>query len=114
MSDDEAINVGQYPQSQQNNFIRLSYDSVNRQLTLTMRCFSTLVSLLSPQSRFYLYSNNMVIASIFVLINNRVWKVSRVNKQTNTTLLFNPDNESESMWVDTSIVEENVIKERQN
>jgi hypothetical protein len=114
MSDDEAINVGQYPQSQQNNFIRLSYDSVNRQLTLTMRCFSTLVSLLSPQSRIYLYSNNMAIASIFVLINNRVWKVSRVNKQTNTTLLFNPDNESESMWVDTSIVEENVIKERQN
>jgi hypothetical protein len=76
MSDDEAINVGQYPQSQHNRFIRLSYDSVNRQLTLTMRCFSTLVSLLSLESRIYLYSNNMVIASIFVLINNLVWKVS--------------------------------------
>jgi hypothetical protein len=108
-SDDEAIHVGQYPARQHDNFIRLSYDTVTRQLGLTMKCFSTLVSLLSPESRTYLYSNNVAISSVFALINNRVWKVVQINKYTHVTMLLNPDNESETIWVDSSIVEENLI-----
>jgi hypothetical protein len=93
------------------NFIRLSYDTVTRQLILTMKCFSTLVSLLSPESRTYLYSNNVDISSVYALINNRVWKVVQMNKHTNVTMLLNPDDETETIWIDSSIVQENLIDE---
>jgi hypothetical protein len=108
-SDDEAIHVGHYPARQHGNFIRLSYDTVTQQLSLTMKCFSTLVSLLSPESRTYLYSNNVAISSVFALINNRVWKVVQINKYMHVTMLLNPDNKSETIWIDSSIVEENLI-----
>ena len=111
MSDDEAIHVGQFPERQHDNFIRLSYDTVTRQLILTMKCFSTLVSLLSPESRTYLYSNNVDISSVYALINNRVWKVVQMNKHTNVTMLLNPDDETETIWIDSSIVQENLIDE---
>lgn len=108
-SDDEIIHVGQFPTRQHNNFIRLSYDTVSRQLTLTMKCYSTLVSLLSPDSRSYLYNQNMVTGTVFVLINNRVWKVSRVNRENNHSLLCDPDNAADTMWVHNDVVEENEI-----
>jgi hypothetical protein len=72
------------------------------------------VSLLSPESRSCLYNNNMVLGSIFVLYNNRVWTVSRsrVNRVSNQTLLLlcNQDN-GDTIWVDNAIVEENEIND---
>lgn len=74
-----------------------------------MKCYSTLVSLLSPDSRSYLYNQNMVTGTVFVLINNRVWKVSRVNRENNHSLLCDPDNAADTMWVHNDVVEENEI-----
>jgi hypothetical protein len=51
----------------------------------------------------------MAISSVYALINNRVWKVGQINKYTHITMLYNPDNESETIWIDSSIVEENLI-----
>jgi hypothetical protein len=59
--------------------------------------------------RTYLYSNNVAISSVYALINNRVWKVVQINKYTHATMLIKPDNESETIWIDSSIVEENLI-----
>jgi hypothetical protein len=75
-----------------------------------MKCYLTVVSLLSPESRSYLYNNNIVLGSIFVLYNNRVWTVSRVNRVSNQTLLCNQDN-GDTIWVDNAIVEENEIND---
>jgi hypothetical protein len=51
----------------------------------------------------------MVTGTVFVLINNRVWKVSRVNRENNHSLLCDPDNAADTMWVHNDVVEENEI-----
>jgi hypothetical protein len=92
------------------NFIRLAYDSLNRQLSLTIRCYSTLVSLLSADARSYLRSSNIVTGNVFVLYNNRVWKVIRNNQRAGQTLLAEADNDNNTVWVETSVVDANEIR----
>jgi hypothetical protein len=108
--DDDIIYTGNNPLRPENNYIRLTYDSVNRILSLTVKCYSTLVSLLSPDSRVYLRRNNIVTGAVYVLHHNRVWKVIRVSKIEERTMLCDPDNESETIWLDNNIVEENEVR----
>jgi hypothetical protein len=56
--DDDVIYTGDNPLRLENNYLRLTYDSVNRILSLTVKCYTTLVSLLSPDLRVYLRRNN--------------------------------------------------------
>jgi hypothetical protein len=90
------------------NFVRLSYETQYNQLSLTMKCFSSLVSLLSDDVRSFLRTNNIVTGSVFVLHNNRVWKLVRVRDEE--SLLAEADDESNTIWLANSIVEENEIR----
>lgn len=98
------------PTRPQSNFIRISYDTINQQLCLTVKCYSTLVSLLSDDAKSYLRSNNVVTGNVFVLLDNRVWKVSRVDRANEKTLLCDPDDETESIWVDNAVVVTNEVQ----
>jgi hypothetical protein len=108
--DDDIIYTGDNPLRPANNFIRLTYDSVNRILTLTVKCYTTLVSLLSPDSRVYLRRNNIVTGAVYVLHNNRVWKVIRVSKIEERTMLCDPDNEYDTIWLANDAVEKNEVR----
>jgi len=75
-----------------------------------VKCYSTLVSLLSDDAKSYLRSNNVVTGNVFVLLESRVWKVSRVNRANEKTLLCDPDDETESIWVNNAVVVTNQVQ----
>ena len=106
----EDSDIGSSARRPTSNCIRMTYDSGSRQLTLTIKCYSTLVSLLSSDSRLYLQNNNVVTGVVYVMHQNRVWKVIRVCKDTDSSLMCDPDDESQTMWLDNDDVAANEIR----
>jgi hypothetical protein len=90
------------------NFIRMTYETHTNQLALTMKCYSSLVSLLSDDAKSFLRSNNIMTGSVHVLHNNRVWRLIRVRE--GQSLLGDADDDNNTIWVDNSVVEENEIR----
>lgn len=74
---------------------RLTYDYITKQIGITIKWYTTVVSLLSPDSRHYLHNNNIVSWALYVLHNGKLKKVLRVNQALNENLLCDPHDESD-------------------
>ena len=97
-------------QSPPTNWIRLTYDYASKQIGITIKCYSSVVSLLSSECRRYLHSNNIISREEYVLHEGQLWKVLKVSRETNETLLCNPSNVSETITVcNDDIADENRI-----
>ena len=92
------------------NWIRLTYDYATKQIGITIKCYTSVVSLLSSECRRYLHSNNIVSREEYVLYEGQLWKVLKVSRQLNQTILCNPSNENETVTVSNDeITDENRI-----
>ena len=92
------------------NWIRLTYDYATKQIGITIKCYTSVVSLLSSECRRYLHSNNIVSREEYVVYEGQLWKVLKVSRQLNQTILCNPSNENETVTVSNDeITDENRI-----
>ena len=89
------------------NFVRLSYDYLTKQVSVGIKCYTTVVSLLSTESRHYLHRNNIVSGAVYVLFESRIWKVVRsLNGQT---ILCAPNDEGDTVVVSDDYARDNAI-----
>lgn len=94
---------------QPTNWIRLSYDYVTKHIGITIKCYTTVVSLLSPDSRHYLHDNNIVSRASYVFYDGRLMKVLSVDRTTNETILCDPNNEHDTATVTNDYADQNSL-----
>ena len=94
---------------QPTNWIRISYDYVTKHVGITIKCFTTVVSLLSPDSRRYLHNNNIISQASYVFYDGRLMKVLSVNHHANETILCDPNNEDDTVTVTNDYAVQNSL-----